>query len=71
VVQIHRSSRIVAGGPIQGGIFQCGLKSVDQAISDGDYGSWSPSSAERARLLEIFPDGVCDWSQDDVGRPTP
>lgn len=67
--QIHRSSRIVAGGPIEGGIFQCGLKSVDQAISDGDYGSWSPSPAERARLLEIFPDGVCDWSQDDAGRP--
>jgi len=67
--QIHRSSRIVAGGPIQGGIFQCGLKSVDQAISDGDYGSWSPSAAERARLLEIFPDGVCDWSQDDAGLP--
>ena len=67
--QIHRSSRIVAGGPIEGGIFQCGLKSVDQAISDGDYGSWSPSPAERARLLEIFQDGVCDWSQDDAGRP--
>jgi hypothetical protein len=71
VFQIHRSSRIVAGGPIQGGIFECGLKSVDQAISDGDYGSWTPSPAERARLLEIFPDGVCDWSQSDVGRPAP
>ena len=69
--QIHRSSRIVAGGPIEGGIFQCGLKSVAQAISDGDYGSWTPSTAEQARLNEIFPDGVCDWSQDDVGRPAP
>jgi hypothetical protein len=69
--QLHRSSRIVAGGPIEGGIFQCGLKSVDESISDGDYGSWSPSPAERARLLEIFPDGVCDWSQDDAGRPAP
>jgi hypothetical protein len=69
--QIHRSSRIVAGGPIQGGIFQCGLKSVDQAISDGDYGAWSPSVAERARLIEIFPDGICDWSQADAGLPAP
>jgi hypothetical protein len=69
--QIHRSSRIVAGGPIEGGIFQCGLKSVAQAISDGDYGSWTPSTAEQARLDDIFPDGVCDWSQDDAGRPTP
>jgi hypothetical protein len=71
VFQIHRSSRIVAGGPIQGGIFQCAFKSVDEAISDGDYGAWTPSPAERARLLEIFPDGVCDWSQSDVGLPTP
>ena len=69
--QIHRSSPIVAGGPIEGGIFKCGLKSVDQAISDADYGSWSPSPAERARLLVIFPEGVCDWSQDDAGRPAP
>jgi len=69
--QIHRSSRIVAGGPIQGGIFQCAFKSVDQAISDGDYGAWSPSAAERARLLEIFPDGVCDWSEPDAGLPAP
>jgi hypothetical protein len=69
--ETHRSSRIVAGGPIQGGIFQCGLKSVDQAISDGDYSSWSPSPAEKARLLQIFPDGVCDWSQGDVGLPAP
>jgi hypothetical protein len=67
--QIHRSTRIVAGGPIEGGIFKCGLQSVDAAIGGGVYGSWTPSPAERARLLEIFPDGVCDWSQDDVGRP--
>jgi hypothetical protein len=69
--QIHRSSRIVAGGPIEGGIFQCATKSVEAAISDGDYGSWVPSEAEKARLEQIFPEGVCDWSQDDVGRPAP
>jgi hypothetical protein len=67
----YRSTRIVAGGPIAGGIFKCGLKSVDAAIAVGNYGSWVPSSAERARLLEIFPDGVCDWSQPDQGRPVP
>jgi hypothetical protein len=64
--QTHQSSRIVAGGPITGGIFQCVTKTVDQAISDGDYGAWSPSSAERARLLEIFPGGVCDWSEGEA-----
>jgi hypothetical protein len=64
--QIHQSSRIVSGGPIQGGIFQCAFKSVAQAISDGDYGSWSPSAAEQTRLEAIFPDGVCDWSQGEA-----
>jgi hypothetical protein len=67
--QIHRSTRIVAGGPIDGGIFKCALQSVDEAIAAGGYGSWLPSTAERARLLEIFPDGVCDWEGGDVGRP--
>lgn len=66
---LHQTTRIVAGGPIQGGIFKCGLESVDEAIADGDYGSWTPSDAERARLMEIFPGGVCDWSRPDQGRP--
>ena len=66
---IQRSSRIVAGGPIEGGIFKCALQSVDTAIAAGAYGSWAPSDAERARLAQIFPQGVCDWSQGDVGRP--
>jgi len=67
--QTHRSSRIVAGGPIAGGIFKCGLQSVDAAIAAGTYGAWAPSAAERARLQQIFPDGVCDWSQEDQGLP--
>jgi hypothetical protein len=66
---IHQSSRIVAGGPIEGGIFKCGLKPVAAAIADGDYGAWVPSAAEQARLEQIFPEGVCDWSQPDQGRP--
>jgi hypothetical protein len=66
---IYKSTRIVAGGPIRGGIFKCGTRSVAAAIADGDYGSWAPSPAEQARLEQIFPEGVCDWTQDDVGRP--
>jgi hypothetical protein len=69
VFQTYSSTRRVAGGPFEGGIFKCGLKSVAQAIADGDYGSWAPSPAEQSRLEEIYPDGVCDWSQGDVGRP--
>ncbi len=69
VFPIQRSSRIVAGGPIEGGIFKCSLQSLDAAIAAGVYGAWLPDAAEKARLAQIFPDGVCDWSQDDVGRP--
>ena len=66
---LYRTSRRVAGGPFEGGIFQCFLEPVDDAIAAGVYGSWTPSDDERARLLEIFPEGVCDWSQGDAGRP--
>ena len=56
VFPIYSSSRRVAGGPFEGGIFKCGLQSVDAAIAAGDYGSWVPSAAERDRLMQIFPD---------------
>jgi hypothetical protein len=69
VFPIHSSSRRVAGGPFSGGIFKCGLQSVDDAIAGGAYGTWVPSAAERDRLVQIFPQGVCDWSQEDRGRP--
>ena len=69
VFPLYSSSRRVAGGPFEGGVFKCGLQSVDEAIAAGVYGSWAPSAAERDRLLQIFPEGVCDWSQGDQGRP--
>ena len=66
---LHSTSRIVAGGPIRGGVYKCALQSVEAAIAGGVYGSWTPSAAEIARLKEIFPSGVCDYGQPDVGRP--
>jgi hypothetical protein len=66
---IFGTSRIAAGGPISGSIFKCQLKPVAQAIGDGDYGAWSPSSAEQAALNAIFPAGVCDFSLPDAGLP--
>ena len=69
VFPLYSSTRRVAGGPFQGGIFKCGLQSVDDAIAAGVYGSWVPNPAEHARLTQIFPTGVCDWSQPDQGRP--
>jgi hypothetical protein len=66
---LHSTSRIVAGGPIEGGVFKCALKPVATGLTDGTYGSWQPSPAEVARLQQIFPTGVCDYSKPDVGRP--
>ena len=66
---IYSTSRIVAGGPIEGGIFKCALKPVDTAVTDGTYGSWTPDPAQLAMLHAIFPEGVCDWSKPDQGRP--
>ena len=66
---LHSTSRIVAGGPLRGGVYKCALQSVDRAISRRLYGSWRPSSDEVARLKQIFPTGVCDYRREDVGRP--
>jgi hypothetical protein len=63
------TSRIVAGGPIEGGIFKCQTQSVDRAIGRGLYGSWHPTATEQARLEQIFPTGVCDYSKPDAGLP--
>ncbi|HEY8545312.1 MAG TPA: DUF6351 family protein, partial [Acidimicrobiales bacterium] len=68
---IYSSSRREAGGPIEGGIWDCQKQSVRRAIRSGVYGDWEPSASERARLEQIFPDGVCDWSKPDLGRPRP
>ncbi len=66
---IYSTSRMVAGGPIEGSIFKCTLKSVDTALSDGTYGSWVPDGQQTQRLHEIFSEGVCDYSLGDQGRP--
>ena len=66
---IHSTSRVVAGGPIRGGVYKCALQPVGEAIARGLYGAWTPSAAERARLEQIFPTGVCDYTRPDQGRP--
>jgi hypothetical protein len=66
---LFSSSRIVSGGPIEGSIFKCALKPVAAALTDGTYAPWLPSAGEVARLEQIFPSGVCDYSKPDLGRP--
>jgi hypothetical protein len=66
---VFSTSRIVAGGPIKGGVFKCELQPVAQALADGVYGSWTPDPVQLATLTTIFPDGVCDYTQPDAGLP--
>jgi hypothetical protein len=66
---VYGTPRTVAGGPFKGSIFKCQLKSVSDAIADGDYGVWEPTPAEQQRLELIFPEGVCDFSLPDAGLP--
>ena len=69
VFPLFGTSRTVAGGPIEGGIYACKLQSVGAAIDRGVYGSWVPSAAERARLEQINPTGVCDYRKGDAAKP--
>src|SRR5215204_23264 len=57
---LHSTSRIVAGAPIEGGIFKCTLQAVAAAAAKGAYAPWIPSASDVARLEQIFPQGVCD-----------
>jgi hypothetical protein len=66
---IHATSRTVAGAPFDEELYKCKLQPVSAAIDRGLYGWWHPTDAERARLNEIFPAGVCDFSKGDQGRP--
>ena len=66
---LFSTPRIVAGGPIEGSVFQCATMPVTKAVKRGLYAPWIPSAAEVDRLEQIFPTGVCDYSKRDVGRP--
>jgi hypothetical protein len=66
---VYGTSRTVAGGPFEQSIFKCQLMPVARAIAQDLYGVWTPTAAERDRLEEIFPDGVCDYTKKDAGLP--
>jgi Tannase-like family of unknown function (DUF6351) len=67
--EIHGTSRTVTGAPFDEQLYKCALQPVDRAIARGLYGPWHPGTAEVARLNQIFPTGVCDYTKPDVGRP--
>jgi hypothetical protein len=66
---LYGTSRIVAGAPLEGGIYRCALKSVRQAVADGVYAPWVPAEDEIVQLERIFPEGVCDYGLPDQARP--
>ena len=59
---VNSNSRMVAGAPLQYAEIGCRLIPVEAAIGAGVYGSWQPTSAQRERLAQIFPTGVCDYT---------
>jgi hypothetical protein len=58
---IYGTSRTVAGAPFTGEVYACELQPVRAAIARGVYRDWRPDQAERERLEEIFPTGVCRY----------
>jgi len=66
---IYSTSRQQAGGDFRADIFKCALKSLSQAIDDGDYGDVVFTPLQLLVLNNIFPQGVCDYKQDDFGKP--
>ncbi|MDP1929910.1 MAG: DUF6351 family protein [Gammaproteobacteria bacterium] len=57
----YPTPRQVAGAPLRNDIVSCRLKPLDLS----DY-TVSFTEQEMAALRDIFPDGVCDWSQGDA-----
>ena len=58
---VNGNPRIAAGGPMTNDILKCQLKPVDL----GDYARLLTAD-QLARLRNVFPDGVCDYSHPGV-----
>lgn len=63
------TSRIESGAPWAGDIFKCHLMPIDTAIERGVYHDIQLTAVMKEQLNTTFPDGVCDYSKPDVGRP--
>ncbi|HZP85278.1 MAG TPA: DUF6351 family protein [Burkholderiales bacterium] len=60
------SPRVVSGGPLAENVFKCQLKPLN--FSDADYNGVIFNASQQARLMAVFPTGVCDWSLPGVGQ---
>ncbi len=68
VFPMYSTSRIQAGSHWSGDLFKCQLMPVSQAITQGIYVDVNMMDYQ-SDLEQIFPAGVCDYQQRDVGRP--
>jgi len=59
----HAGLRLVAGGPLTNDVMKCQLKTIDYEDYRVEF-----SDEEKARLQDIFPEGVCDWSRPGVSQ---
>jgi hypothetical protein len=61
---------MVAGDSFRGDMFKCALKPLATAIADGTYGGTVAfTDSQKQWLANTFPQGVCDFSKPDQGRP--
>ncbi len=61
-------SRTLAGAAVNGDILVCHRQDIDTAMANGVYGEVD-ITPYRDQLKKIFPEGVCDYSLGDAGRP--
>ncbi len=66
---VKSSPRMVAGDSARGDMFKCARKPVPTALADGTYGLASFTADQEKQLAAIFPTGVCDYGQRDLGKP--
>jgi hypothetical protein len=59
---IKGDPRTAAGAPQRDDIVKCALRPVEAGAYEVAF-----TAAQAARLRQIFPEGVCDWSQPGVG----
>ena len=58
--------RFAAGGPATGDVIACTLAPIDQVDADLDL-----TDEQFDRLAEVFPNGVCDWTEPGRGHQPP
>jgi len=57
------SPRQTAGGPVSENVLKCQLKPFNAADYNGTL-----NAGQLARLQQVFPSGVCDWSKPGVNQ---